>query len=172
MHVQNIYGELTFVCPSYWMSEAYSGSGRSAYRYQYSVVPALHGNDVVGYFGPPSNVQGPDFVKAFMNIYGNFVTKDNPSISSALANGNSSSSPAQPNAAENWPKFSPSTPYQINLNQTGGTLGSMPDLGANVTIFTGPGLRNDFSKVNAYTWEGGRGARCDYWRSIHNLLPN
>ncbi|ETS59452.1 hypothetical protein PaG_06370 [Moesziomyces aphidis] len=168
----NIYGELTFVCPSYWMSEAYSGSGRSAYRYQYSVVPALHGNDVVGYFGPPSNVQGPDFVKAFMNIYGNFVTNDNPSISSALANGNSSSSPSQPNAAENWPKFSPSTPYQINLNQTGGTLSSMPDLGANVTIFTGRGLRNNFTKVNAYTWEGGRGARCDYWRSIHNLLPN
>ena len=156
------------------MSQAYSGSGRSSYRYQYSIVPALHGNDVVGYFGPPSNVQGPDFVKAFMNIYGNFVTRDNPSINSTLAfgaNANSSDS-QQDNVAGNWPEFSPSTPYQINLNQTGGTPSTMEYLGSNVTILTGDSLRNDFSKVNAYTWEGGRGRRCDYWRSIHNLLPN
>ncbi len=136
--LQNIYGELTFVCPSYWMSEAYSGSGRSAYRYQYSVVPALHGNDVVGYFGPGTNVTSPDFVKAFMNIYGNFVTRDNPSISAALVQGagNNDSSNAQGNAAENWPQFTPSTPYQINLNQTGGTPSQMQDLGASVTILT------------------------------------
>ncbi len=102
------------------MSEAYSGSGRTAYRYQYSVVPALHGNDVVGYFGPPSDVQSPGFVKAFMNIYGNFVTKDNPSISAALAYGsnNSAASSGQPNPAENWPQYSATSPYQINLNQT------------------------------------------------------
>ncbi|CDR98673.1 related to esterase [Sporisorium scitamineum] len=170
----NIYGELTFVCPSYWMSEAYSGSGRSSYRYQYSVVPALHGNDVVGYFGPGTNVTSPDFVKAFMNIYGNFVTRDNPSISAALAYGSNanSSTSSQPNAAENWPQYSPTSPYQINLNQTGGTPSTVQDLGTDVTILTGPSLRNDFSKVNAYTWEGGRGQRCDYWRSISNLLPN
>ena len=156
------------------MSEAYSGSGRASYRYQYSVVPALHGNDVVGYFGPPSDVQSPDFVKAFMNIYGNFVTRDNPSISAALVHGASSNATdSQPNPAENWPQYSASTPYQINLNQTGGTLSSGQYLnGENVTIHIGPGLRNDFSKVNAYTWEGGRGRRCDFWRSISSILPN
>ncbi|EST09190.2 Carboxylesterase, type B [Kalmanozyma brasiliensis GHG001] len=170
----NIYGELTFVCPSYWMSEAYSGSGRASYRYQYSVVPALHGNDVVGYFGPPSAVQSADFVKAFMNIYGNFVTKDDPSISAALAYGSnySASADSQPNAAENWPKYSAHSRYQINLNQTGGTPESMPFLSTNATVLTDPGLRNDFTKVDAYSWEGYRGRRCDYWRSISNLLPN
>ena len=168
----NIYGELTFVCPSYWLSEAYAGSGRTSYRYQYSIIPALHGNDVVGYFGPPSDVQSPAFVKAFMNIYGNFVTKDNPSISAALVYGGDTNDHAKPNAAENWPEYSASTPYQINLNQTGGTPSMMEYLGANVTVLTGPTLKNDFSKVNAYTWEGGRGRRCDYWRSISNLLPN
>ncbi|CBQ72861.1 related to esterase [Sporisorium reilianum SRZ2] len=170
----NIYGELTFVCPSYWMSEAYSGSGRESYRYQYSVVPALHGNDVVGYFGPGTNVTSPDFVKAFMNIYGNFVTRDNPSISAALVRGSSSnnSSSSEPNAAENWPQYSATSPYQINLNQTGGTPSTVQDLGATTTILTGDSLRNDFSKVKAYTWEGGRGQRCDFWRSISNLLPS
>ncbi|GAC94387.1 carboxylesterase [Pseudozyma hubeiensis SY62] len=169
----NIYGELTFVCPSYWMSEAYSGSGRESYRYQYSVPPALHGNDVSQYFGPGTNVTSPDFVKAFMNIYGNFVTKDNPSIDAQLVYGASSDADkSQPNAAGNWPEYSINTPYQINLNQTGGTPSTMPNLGAEVTILTGSSLRNDFSKVNAYTWEGGRGRRCEFWRSIASILPS
>lgn len=163
----NIYGELTFVCPSYWMSEAYSGSGRTSYRYQYSVIPALHGNDVVGYFGPPSPVQSPQFVKVFQNIFGNFVTKKNPSIPSSLINNNS-----DPNPANNWPRYSAANPYQINLNQTGGTPTEAPFLGTNVTTLTGSNLRNDFSQVNANTWEGGRGRRCDFWRSIANILPN
>lgn len=154
------------------MSEAYSGSGRNSYRYQYSVVPALHGNDVVGYFGPPSNIQSPGFVKAFMNIYGNFVTRNNPSISAALIYGNNSESSLMQNNAENWPKFSASTPYQINLNQTGRTASTYLYLGVNATILTDPGLKNDFSKVNTYTWEGGRGKRCDFWRSVSSILPN
>ncbi|KNG46181.1 acetylcholinesterase precursor [Stemphylium lycopersici] len=29
----NIYAELTFVCPSYWMAEAFSGGGRTSYKY-------------------------------------------------------------------------------------------------------------------------------------------
>ncbi|SPC67667.1 related to esterase [Ustilago sp. UG-2017b] len=163
----NIYGELTFVCPSYWMSEAYSGSGHQSYRYQYSVVPALHGNDVVAYFGPPSAVQSAQFVKAFQNIYGNFVTKDNPSISSSLIDNSSN-----PNPANNWPQYSAETPYQINLNQTGGTPEQMPFLGTQLTTFTGQGLSNHFTKVNAHAWEGGRASRCDYWRSIANILPS
>lgn len=42
----NIYAETTFVCPSYWMAEAYSDRGRTSYKYQYSVPSALHGTDV------------------------------------------------------------------------------------------------------------------------------
>lgn len=79
---------------------------------------------------------------------------------------------SRPNPAENWPEYSVTNPYQINLNQTGGTPSKMPDLGAEVTILTGPSLRNDFSQVNAYTWEGGRGRRCEFWRSISSILPN
>jgi len=62
----NIYAETTFVCPSYWLAEAFTGNGRSAYKYQYSVVPATHGADVSAYFGPHSAAQGADFSRAFM----------------------------------------------------------------------------------------------------------
>ncbi|PWY96908.1 alpha/beta-hydrolase [Testicularia cyperi] len=169
----NIYAETTFVCPSYWMTEAYSGSGRKAYRYQYSIVPSLHAQDVTGYFGPGSIYQGPDFVKAFMTIWGNFVTTGDPSISSSIAQGTSSNNTvAGDDSTQNWPEFSPSNPYQINLNQTGGTETQSSAFGGkNITVHVGPGLQNNFTRVNAYTWEGGRGQRCDFWRSIHNVVP-
>ena len=39
-----------------------------------------------------------------------------------------------------------------------------------VTEEEGAGLRNDFKLVDAYTWEGGRGARCEFWRSMGGLV--
>ncbi|TKA77913.1 hypothetical protein B0A49_04304 [Cryomyces minteri] len=150
----NIYAETTFVCPSYWMVEAYTDKGRSSYKYQYSVPVSTHGQDVTGYFGPATPNQGPDFELAFMTIWGNFITKNNPSISTAIANGASSNNTSATNAATNWPPFSIFAPYQINLNETGGVPFSVPSTGGrNVTEFMNPGLRNDFSLVNAYTWE-------------------
>lgn len=67
--MQNIYAETTFVCPSYWMAEAYSDKGRSSYKYQYSVLPAVHGSDVTAYFTPEVAYQGPDFALAFQSMY-------------------------------------------------------------------------------------------------------
>jgi carboxylesterase type B len=153
----NIYAETTFVCPSYWMAEAYSGNGRSSYKYQYSVPAAAHGQDVSAYFGPGTPEQSSDFKFAFMNIWGNFITHDNPSIPSQIANGASSNS-TKSNAASSWPTFNVNAPYQLNLNQSGGVPFSIP-LSAtfNATELVGPTLRNDFRLVNAYTWEGGRG---------------
>lgn len=51
MHAQNIYAEMTLVCPSYWLANAFSDQGRSAWKYQYSVPGAMHGADSVVYFG-------------------------------------------------------------------------------------------------------------------------
>jgi carboxylesterase type B len=61
----NIYAETTFVCPSYWLTEAYSTQGREAWKYQYSVPVATHGADVSLYFGPDGIQQGEDFSTAF-----------------------------------------------------------------------------------------------------------
>ncbi|KAK3716386.1 hypothetical protein LTR37_006536 [Vermiconidia calcicola] len=172
----NIYSETTFICPSYWMAQAFSDPPRTSYRYQYSVVPALHGNDVSAYFGPvgAAENQGPDFVRAFMHIVGNFVTQNDPSISSAIANGASASNNSvSANAASTWPPFDIYAPYQINLNQTGGTeISTDTGIGeGNSTIYVSPGLQNDFTLANAYTWEGGRGYRCDFWRSVGAIVP-
>jgi carboxylesterase type B len=172
----NLYAELTFVCPSYWLAEAYTGSGRSSYKYQFSPLPATHGSDLSAYFGPLGGVPylSADFQRAFMTIWGNFVTQSNPSVSSSIAAGSSSNTTANTNAASRWPAFSIAEPYQLNLNQTGG----VPEIGGieilspvNTTFFTGPGLMNNFTLVNAYTWEDGRGERCDFWRSVAALVP-
>lgn len=63
-----------------------------------------------------------------------------------------------------------------NLNETGGTQISVRAVSfmghvVNGTQHIGPGLENDFSIVDAGSWEGGRGARCDFWRSIGKVVP-
>ena len=205
---QNLYAETTFVCPSYWVAEAFSGKGRAAYKYQHSVVGAQHGADVAGYFGPATPNFGPDFERAFMStsfflslplpsllhlflfisaghnnivltflpspaLWGNFIISNNPSLSPQIANGASSPNPSAPNPASSWPQFSVAQPFQINLNETGGTSFSAPGVypSMNITEFRDPGLRNQFDLVDAYTWEGGRGIRCDFWRSVGIVVP-
>jgi carboxylesterase type B len=154
----NIYAETTFVCPSYWLAEAYSDRGRASYKYQYSVPVATHGADVTAYFGPGTPNQSPDFKYAFMKIWGNFITQNDPSISDQIANGVSNSNSSEVNPASSWPAFNIYAPYQINLNETGGTEIGVPfNATFNATQYVGPGQKNSFSLVDAYSWEGGRG---------------
>ncbi|ETN41115.1 uncharacterized protein HMPREF1541_03050 [Cyphellophora europaea CBS 101466] len=190
----NIYAETTFVCPSYWMAEAYTPSGatdRKGYKYQYSVPPALHGSDTVAYFSPPDTANvGEDMGVAFKTILGSFVVSDNPSIAldvafgaaSATATGaNATTAAAGPGPAgqvgagsaaiADWPPFSLSQPWQIDLNQTGGTPTQVPFGMVNITEFFPPGTRNSIGLYDAWTWEGGRGVRCDFWRSMAALVP-
>lgn len=170
--MQAIYSETTFVCPSYWLAEAYSDYGRTSFRHQYSVPVALHGTDNTAFFGPPAPNQSPDFVNAVMQMWGNFILTDNPSILDLVANGVSTNN-TQPNPASNWPQYKVYAPYQLNLNLTGGDAFpfNLSYIKANLTEYGGPGLRNNISLVNAYTWEAGRGYRCDMWRSLGGIVP-
>ncbi|KAK5054402.1 hypothetical protein LTR84_001292 [Exophiala bonariae] len=167
-----IYSETTFVCPSYWLAEAYSDSGRTSYRHQYSVPIALHGTDVPSFFGPPSPNQSPDFVNAMMQIWGNFILTDKPSIPDLVANGISTNN-TQTNPASDWPPYRINAPYQLNLNLTGGDPYpfNLSYIKVNLTQYGGPNLRNNISLVDAYTWEAGRGYRCDMWRSLGAIVP-
>ncbi|KAL1610566.1 hypothetical protein SLS60_002235 [Paraconiothyrium brasiliense] len=174
---QAIYGEQTFICPSYWLAEAYNARGRTGYKYQYSVPIALHGTDPSVYFGPASANVGPDFVLAFQRIWGNFITTGNPSISASIASGSSSNGTSQ-SGLEDWPVFALWDPRMANLNQTGGTPYSVSlsnqtggTLDGNATVYIGPGQMNDITLVDAYTWEGGRGQRCDFWLSVAPIVP-
>ena len=136
------------------------------------MVGALHGIDLTSVFGPPLPNQGPDFNKAFMTIWGNFVTRSNPSISSSIANGANGTGNGL--AATNFPAWNLRHPLQLNLNQTGGQAFSSFSFDAqapNITESEEPGLMNDFSVVDAYSWEGGRGVRCDFWRSVGEIVP-
>ena len=60
----------------------------------------------------------------------------------------------------------------LNLNQTGGQPYSTYGInGAEIMQFRGPGLSNEFSIVDAFAWEGGRGERCAFWRELGPILP-
>lgn len=174
----NIYAETTFVCPSYWLAEAYSGNkfGQGkAYKYQFSVPPAAHGLDVAGYFGVVGSGQfSASFSRAFKQIWGQFIINNNPSIPQSVAVGQTNGSNLQPsevNPATDWPPFSVYNPYQIDLNQTGGPFTTISYSVLNISAETGEGAVNSFRLVNAYTWEGGRGMRCDFWRSMGEIVP-
>lgn len=47
----------------------------------------------------------------------------------------------------------------------------MQNAADSATEYMEPGLKNDFTLVNAYSWEGGRGSRGDFWRSIGVSMP-
>jgi carboxylesterase type B len=156
----NIYAEATFVCPSYWLSDAFTSKNRTAYHYQYSVPAALHGSDVSAYFGPATPNQPLQFITEFRQIWGGFIERAAPGSAEGLGN-------------LTWPAWiEHGERRMLNLNTTGGVAYQEPQItGGSVTQFMEPGIQNDFSVVNASTWEGGRGARCEFWRRIANRVP-
>jgi carboxylesterase type B len=81
--LKNIYAELTFVCPSYWMAEAYSGKDRTSYKYQFSALPGTHGADVSAYFGPLGKVPSlsTDYQRAFMSQFTVSKTRSSANMS-------------------------------------------------------------------------------------------
>ncbi|PKS12631.1 hypothetical protein jhhlp_000839 [Lomentospora prolificans] len=167
-----ILGESTFVCPAYWMSDAYTSGSKKAYHYQYSVPFAFHTTDMNAYFGPRTDNIGPDMALAFQRIWGNFITGGNPSIPNTIANGASAANPAAANDASAWPAWTTSNPQLLNLNQTGGVAYDFANSwGTTVTQFAGPGQLNAIQASNADSWEGGRGARCDFWLSLAPSIP-
>ncbi|KAH8892416.1 alpha/beta-hydrolase [Thozetella sp. PMI_491] len=177
----NIYAEASFVCPGYWLDSAFTGRGKTAYHYQYSVPFAYHGSDLAGYFGPPTTNQGPDFVRAFQQVWGNFVTKGNPSIPATVAMGSAkdyideNAVGVAPDGASvtAWPAWSvdPNRQLQIVLNQTGGVPYTAAPIGVPLIQYMDPGLRNNITVANAYTWEGGRGRRCEFWKGMSPQIP-
>lgn len=170
----NIYAESTFVCPSYWLAEAYNSDDRRGYKYQYSVTPALHGSDTAAYFGPPASYHGPDFAFAFQKIWGNFIIDSTPSISNSISIG-ARANQSRMSGLEDWPVFASRDRRMVNLNQTGGIvteLPASPGASFNVSSYVDPGLRNNFRVVDGYEWEGGRGSRCDYWKSVWSIVPH
>lgn len=101
-----------------------------------------------------------------MTMLGNFIVNDDPSASSLVDNGITSGNTTF-NPVSNWPPYSIYAPIMMDFNTTcpyTEEIGGLP-------YCTGPGEENTFRLVDAYTWEGGRGTRCDFWRSMGEKVP-
>ncbi|GME46655.1 carboxylesterase type b [Neofusicoccum parvum] len=141
----NFNAEVSFICPSYWLASSFEKNGGAAYQYQFSVTPALHAFDVLHYFPSSFFPADPDVAATFQRAYGGFVTINHPS---------------------SWPQKTVESPLMENLNATGG----QPVDFNGFTIFVDPGVEPDFRSVDADTWEGGRAERCDFLRSLSDVL--
>lgn len=110
-----------------------------------------------------------------LEIWGNFIIKGNPSIPLSVAIGAAgNASTASPGLAkiEHWPSYNPSRPILLNINQTGGVLEDHLSFENKVVQwYVEPGLKNKFEFADAYAWEAGRGARCDFWKRIGRIVP-
>ncbi|KAI1421158.1 carboxylesterase [Xylaria sp. FL1777] len=178
----NLYAETTFVCPSYWMADAFAGVGRkSAWKYQYSVPLSNHAADVAPLLTDPK-IQGTGldevFRTAFQQTWGNFVVKGDPTLSTAqvatAGQGNVTAA-----STGNWPQWGgrPGRDFLLNLNMTGGIPVTVPrQVGDSVIDLTSyvpssggsyPELEAAFNLVPGWSWEGGRGKRCQLWVDLN-----
>lgn len=101
-----------------------------------------------------------------MQMLGNFIVHDDPSIPNNLANGLSTSNVSF-NPASEWPEYSIYAPVLMDFNTTCPSTTVINGL----PYCTGPGEKNTFRLADAYTWEGGQGFRCDFWKSLGELVP-
>ncbi|KAK6193744.1 hypothetical protein LQW54_012171 [Pestalotiopsis sp. IQ-011] len=172
--VLDIVAESVYDCPAQWLAEAFIPGSLQSWRYQYSVTPAYHGHDLSAYFAVGAVVPNADFRHAFQKILGNFIIYNSPLISRQDATAGYANATAPPGAYGyiGWPEYGLLNPTMINLNTTGGQLTEVV-VTPNLTFYqrTGPGIVNRFRLVNAKTWEGGRGFRCNFWRSVSARVP-
>ncbi|KAI0906473.1 Alpha/Beta hydrolase protein [Ustulina deusta] len=173
--VFNLAAETVFDCPAQWIAEAFSTGSRSAWRYQFSVTPSYHGADLRAYFSASATTPSADFRHAMQKIWGNFIINNTPVIPVADAMGqyNNASVPIVGNSTDiNWPQFTPSNPVHMNLNTTGGAI-SLVTVGDTLAYYvrSGPGVVNKFSLADSFSWEGARGDRCDFWRTVSARVP-
>lgn len=122
-----------------------------------------------------------DFQIAFEMMWGNFIIHNTPAVDNLVANGNSTGNSSAGNPLTQFPGWNAQTAtydgqYMMNLNESGGTHTMFPwnaTAGENysIPIVVEPGLKNAFSVANAYTWEGGRGKRCEFWQQYGAAAP-
>lgn len=164
--VFNVFSEYAFDCPSYWLSGAFS----QAWKYQFSVPPAYHGFDLNALWSKGQVAPGRDFIHAFQKIWGNFIIANSPVISVSDAKGAKSNAtvPAGYGGQISWPMW----PSLMSLNTTGG-VAVFNDVTADLKyyVYTDPGVTNTFKVADAAKWEGGRGSRCDWWKSQAAKVP-
>ncbi|CAO2648598.1 Nn.00g078650.m01.CDS01 [Neocucurbitaria sp. VM-36] len=171
--VFNVFAEYAFVCPSYWAASAFP----QGWKYQFSAPPSYHGYDLQALWsGTPT--PGASFKHAFRKIWGSFIISNSPVISVEDAKGGVDSSVVPPGDGYGgggkiqWPQWEDKKPVLLNLNATGGVatfIEATEDL--KYYLYSDPGVSNRINTADANAWEGGRGKRCDYWKSVAAKVP-
>jgi hypothetical protein len=116
------------------------------------------------------------------HIWGRFIIDNDPTLPASviqqITTVNGSTTGDNITAAEQgvWPSWEAEMGYKmLNLNMTGGVPSpatfNTADASINITRSIGPGIEADFAIVDAWSWEGGRGERCDFWKQIGALVP-
>lgn len=168
----NVFAEYAFDCNSYWAASAFP----TAWKYQFSAPPSYHGYDLQALWsGTPT--PGGSFKRTFRKIWGNFITNNTPVISIEDAKGgvaNSTVPAASVYGGKDiqWPTWDEKSPVLLNLNATGGVVTFVqPTADLSYNLYSDPGVRNQIDLANARDWEGGRGKRCDFWKSVAKDVP-
>lgn len=132
----NLYAETTFVCPSYWLADAFSGrasdndSTKRAWKYQYSVPPSEHGADLDAYQASNREALGLGTTteaarKTIQLAWGRFIIYGEPTVPRALVDSLSETTNITTTGdgmeaitTGNWPEWSRSeaAPRMLNVN--------------------------------------------------------
>lgn len=92
-------------------------------------------------------------------------------LDDATANNSQAVVPVGRDGHLHWPRFRPTSPWQMDLNTTGGSVSKVV-VTPNLTYYVreGDDIVNHFRLANAYSWEGGRGLRCAFWRAVADRI--
>ncbi|KAI4158970.1 MAG: hypothetical protein LQ342_007004 [Letrouitia transgressa] len=147
----NLNWKITFGCLAYWLADAFSSSSRKSWKYEYSIPPASHAADFFGngWLVDPTQIIPADFAQRFRKAWGNFIIHNDP----------------------DWQAWDSSAPKMQNLNVTGGFSVRKFTIAGLMAAQSYGDVRTDIRLVDAYTWEGNRGKRCNFWRRNADGIP-
>jgi hypothetical protein len=167
---------------------------KASWKYQYSVPPSEHGADLDAYDAINREALGfgtlsAGFRTAAQKIWGRLIMFDDPTLPPSVVRDittfpNGTLTGDVLGAAEEgmWPRWEGDTNNgdpgykMLNLNMTGWheakiLWSSADDVEFNVTQYAGPELEARFGIVDAWSWEGNRGTRCEFWADIGKFVP-
>ncbi|KAJ7448576.1 alpha beta-hydrolase [Mycena latifolia] len=77
--VNAVQGESIFICPTYYLLNAFRGH---AYKGEFAIPPGLHGHDLAYYFpgSTPPPFNNKSFINAFAQSFTSFIINLNPNI--------------------------------------------------------------------------------------------
>ncbi|RKF59731.1 Lipase 1 [Erysiphe neolycopersici] len=183
----NLYAESTFVCPSYWLADAFSNLNKKSWKYQFSVPPAAHGTDMNAYYMSNAalfseGTLSDGFRTGVQLSWGQFIINNDPTLPHSVIDEFSTNTNRKHHenlsAALNtsWVEWDKNSMNMLNFNSSGGTEKTLTVIIAvgkfiNVTMNVNPGLTANWTIADAATWENGRGKRCNFWSHLKKYRP-